>query len=71
MMVSLLLSDVEDRCEKRKEEIFALCAIKPRAFFASSFFKRLLSQNDVKETTPLNARKNERTNEIKSPRKHF
>ena len=36
MMVSLLLSAVEDRREKRKEEIFALCAIKPRAFFASS-----------------------------------
>lgn len=70
MMVSLLLSDVEDRCEKRKEEIFALYALKPRAFFASSFFKRLLSQNDVLNDTIERAK--ERTNERNQiPRKHF
>ena len=71
MMVSLRLSDVEDRREKRKEEIFALCAIQPlRAFFASSKEASSLANRRKERHHLTRERTNERTNEIKSPRRN-
>ena len=61
MMVSLLLGDVEDRREKRKEEIFAREQRYNCARFLHRQKKRLLSQIDVKRDTIERA--NERTNE--------
>jgi hypothetical protein len=61
MMVSLRRSAVEDRCEKRKEEIFAREQRYNCARFLHRQKKRLLSQIDVKRDTIERA--NERTNE--------
>ena len=61
-MVSLRLSDVEDRREKRNEEIFALCAIQPpRAFFASSKEASSLA-NRRKERHHLSAKERTKSN---------
>ena len=60
-MVSLRRSAVEDRCEKRKEEIFAREQRYNCARFLHRQKKRLLSQIDVKRDTIERA--NERTNE--------